>query len=78
MRIFHDGRTGSIRIIAREDADHARAMADDDGADGSDMPQPHTRGGMPVVHVTLNASSPVPAAEASAASSRFPDAGSQD
>ena len=78
MRIFHDGRTGSIRIIAREDAELARASSDDEGADGSDMPQPHTRGGRPVVHVALNASSPVPGAEASAASPRYPDAGSQD
>lgn len=49
MRIFHDGRTGSIRIIARDEADQARSLADDEAGDAADAPQPHTRGGRPVV-----------------------------
>ena len=53
MRIFHDGRTGSIRIIARDDAESARTLADDDAGDSQESPQPHTRGGRPVLQTPV-------------------------
>ncbi len=58
MRIFHDGRTGSIRIIARDEAELARTMADDDTGDAPESPQPHTRGGRPVLQSPMATSLP--------------------
>jgi hypothetical protein len=72
MRIFQDGRTGSIRIIARDEAEHARSLADDDGADG---PQVHTRGGRPVVTLAMPSSR---ASEEAGAGRVFPDVSGRD
>lgn len=77
MRIFQDGRTGSIRIIARDEAEHARSLADDDAGDGSESPQPHTRGGRPVVHVVMTSLQPV-VSDSTQAKAAFPDSPSAE
>jgi hypothetical protein len=73
MRIFHDGRTGSIRIIARDDAESARTMADDDGGDAPESPQPHTRGGRPVLQTPVPTSMPDRAASDPRGSGALPN-----
>lgn len=79
MRIFQDGRTGSIRIIARDEAEHARSLADDDAGDGADGPQVHTRGGRPVVTLAMPSGSPSSrASEESGAGRVFPDVSGRD
>ena len=73
MRIFHDGRTGSIRIIARDQTDDPRSLADDDAAEASEGLQPHTRGGRPVTQVPVPSSLPIVVDGPAASTPAFPD-----